>query len=134
MTRSLTRYGKIQWRATTRTLQVDDESAKRPDDNVEEEVAAGIGGVRHCRGGGVRSGWWWIRRCAVSGESAELRRVRRYPGLWYLAVAVWREVLVPAAVLLRLPGFHHESWNYLLTGDDGFCAALIATLPGCALP
>ncbi|MDX6365060.1 MAG: hypothetical protein QOK30_136 [Nocardioidaceae bacterium] len=56
------------------------------------------------------------------------RRVRYYPRSWYSAVAVWREVLVPAAVLLRLPGFYHESWNYLLTGDVGFCAALIATL------
>jgi hypothetical protein len=54
--------------------------------------------------------------------------VRWYPRSWYSAVAVWREVLVPAAVLLRLPGFYQESWNYLLTGDVGFCAALIATL------
>jgi CubicO group peptidase (beta-lactamase class C family) len=55
-------------------------------------------------------------------------RVRWYPRSWYSALAVWREVLVPVAVFLRLPGVYKESWSYLLTGDVGFCAALIAAL------
>jgi hypothetical protein len=54
--------------------------------------------------------------------------VRWYPSSWYSAVAVWREVLVPVAVFLRLPGVYHESWSYLLTDHVGFCAALVATL------
>jgi hypothetical protein len=55
--------------------------------------------------------------------------VRWYPGRWYWqAIAGWREILVPVAILFELPALYHEAWPYLLTGDVGFATALIAAL------
>jgi hypothetical protein len=59
---------KIEWRATTPRLEVDDESAKRPDEDVEEEAAAGSGGVSPSP--------WWPPSDRVAVDPA-VRRQRR---------------------------------------------------------
>ena len=57
------------------------------------------------------------------------RRVRGYPRpVWRIAIAVWREVLIPVGIVVELPAVYSEPWSYLLTGDVGLSAALIAGL------
>jgi CubicO group peptidase (beta-lactamase class C family) len=63
-----------------------------------------------------------------------LRLVRaRVPGYagrrWYRrAFMVWREILVPAVLLLRLPDVTQEPWSHLVKTDIGVAALAIAVL------
>jgi CubicO group peptidase (beta-lactamase class C family) len=48
---------------------------------------------------------------------------------WYRrAVTVWREAVVPPAILIRLPGAFGESWATLVRGDVGLVAAGVAVV------
>jgi hypothetical protein len=57
----------------------------------------------------------------------------REPGLtgrpWYRRlVTVWRELVVPVVILIRLPDVFGEPWRTLVRGDVGLVAALVTTI------
>jgi hypothetical protein len=53
---------------------------------------------------------------------------RGYPKSWYTVLALWREVVVPVVIVVRLPSATGEPWGYMLTGDLGFAAGLVVAL------
>jgi CubicO group peptidase (beta-lactamase class C family) len=72
---------------------------------------------------------------ALLAYSAVLARVLRSrdPGLagrpWYRRlVTLWRELVVPFVIIVRLPDVFGEPWHTLIRGDVGLVAALVAVL------
>jgi CubicO group peptidase (beta-lactamase class C family) len=48
---------------------------------------------------------------------------------WYRrSVTIWREIVVPVVILVRLPGLVGESWPALVRDDVGVAAALVSAL------
>jgi hypothetical protein len=48
---------------------------------------------------------------------------------WYRRlITVWRELLVPFVILIRLPDIFGEAWPTLIHGDVGLVAGLVAML------